>query len=61
LVEHSRGAALLVVGSPRTGRSRSAGCATVVDRCRDEAPCPVVVVNGDEAPQPAPVVAGSRA
>jgi nucleotide-binding universal stress UspA family protein len=48
LVAHSRGAALLVVGSPRSGRSRRAGCATVIDRCQDEAWCPVVVVDGAE-------------
>jgi len=49
LVEHSRGARLLVVGASDSGRSRRAGQAPVSDRCRDRAACPVVVVDVEKA------------
>lgn len=45
LVEHSRGAQLLVVGAPGLGRSRRAGLAPVGDLCRALAACPVVVID----------------
>lgn len=47
LVTRSAGADLLVVGAPRDGRSRRAGCPAVGATCRSLASCPVVVV--DEA------------
>jgi len=49
LVEHSRGAELLVVGEAMSGRSRRAGCAPIEEACRQLAECSVVVVSGPEA------------
>lgn len=49
LVDRSRGAAFLVVGSSNRGRSRRAGCAEISEWCRSEASCPVVVINNADA------------
>ena len=47
LVDHSRGARLLVLGRSGSGRSRCAGHRSVSDLCRVQASCPVVVIDGE--------------
>ena len=49
LLDHSLGAAFLVVGSSNRGRSRRAGCAAISEWCRTEASCPVVVISSADA------------
>ena len=48
LVEHSRGARLLVLGASGPGRSRRAGRPPVSESCQQRASCTVFVVDGSE-------------
>jgi nucleotide-binding universal stress UspA family protein len=58
LVEHSRGADLLVVGSRGRGELRSALLGSVALHCSAHARCPVVVVHPAQPGPAAPVVVG---
>lgn len=49
LVAHSGGAEMLVVGASGSGRSWRAGCPSVGEACREQALCPVVIVDAESA------------